>query len=140
MEIYPGFKSKDQFWKQDTPASVRVCVLAGGYACIAVGVITLLAMGVMGLLDGLFMLALGFGISAKRNRACAVAAGVYYALNQLVMRLLPINVQANAASTVFTYVLLGCMVLSICGTFKFNNLYDLYLLEASQQWPPDHLE
>lgn len=136
MEIYPGFKSKEEFWKEDAPRSVRFCVLAGGIACLTVSVITLIATGALGLLDALFMAGLGYGISSRRSRACAVVAGLYYALNQLVIRLLPISVQADPASMVFTYLLLGCMVLSIYGTFTFKSLYDQYLAKGSQELPP----
>lgn len=136
MEIYPGFKSKDEFWRTDTPASVRMCVVAGGAACVSVAVITLISTGVLGLLDALFIGGLGYGIWVRRSRACAVIAGLYYALNQLLIRLLPISFAVNAASMIFTYLLLGCMVLSIYGTFAFKSLYDQYLVKGSQELPP----
>lgn len=135
MYVY-NTKTPQDFWKTKTPAFVRFCVLAGGIAAVVVGLVTILSLGFVGLLDGLFTIALGYGILARKSRACAVVMSLYYALNQLLLRIVPIGVQAAPGAMVLTYILLGCMVLSIYGTFTFRSLYDEYMKKNLDQLPP----
>lgn len=118
--------TRDEYWKTKVLPFLRFCVLGGGMVCFFMAFMTLISMGVFGLLDGLLIAGLGFGICFRRSRACAVIAGVYYALNFLMMRMLPIGA-AMAGTAVVTYIFIALFVLSIYGTFTFQSNYAAYV-------------
>ena len=117
---------QNEFWRTRTPGYVRGFVYAGGVVCAFTGLATILALGFVGLFDCILMLGLAYGIMMRRSRVCAVVAGAYYAVNQLLLRLLPLGIVADAASMVMVYVFIGLLVLSIWGTFQFHALWEEY--------------
>lgn len=125
--------SQKEYWKTRCAPPLRFCVLGGGIVCLAVGVLTIAAMGGYGLVDGLLMLGLGWGICVRQSRACAVVAGAYYALNQLLLRITPVFAAAASEQSMVVYVFLGLLILSIYGTFTFHSNYTDYVesLEVS---------
>lgn len=118
--------SQEQYWKTCVTPFQRLCVLGGGIVCFIMGISTLISLGVLGLLDGLLIAGLGYGICFRRSRACAVAAGVYYALNYLMLRLLPLGNLLNSASAMMI-VFIALLIFSIYGTFAFQSSYAQYL-------------
>lgn len=120
--------TQDQYWKKHVTLFVRMCVLTGGIVCFFMGITTLATIGVLGLIDGVFIIGLGYGICFRRSRACAVVAGVYYALNYLMLRMLPIG--AAADTSILMYVFIALLIASIYGTFAFQSSYAKYLSKA----------
>lgn len=127
-----------EYWKCRTPMWIKVFVIGGGAVCFLMGLMTLVTVGFLGSLDAILMLGLGYGIVWRRSRACAVAAAAYYAVNQLLIRLLPFPVEQSAAASAIVYVLIGLLVLSIYGTFTFRSQFDEY--RAKSELPPPDQE
>ena len=125
----------DEFWKTRTSPWQKFLVLGGAVVCFFMGLMTLVALGVLGLLDGLLMLGLGFGIAFRRSRACAVLAAVCYAVSQLFTRIVQNEFGWGYApamgATIVSYVYIAFLVLSIYGTFRWQQAYHDYQLTRS---------
>lgn len=117
----------DEFWKTRTPRLQKFFVLGGAFVCFFMGLMTFVALGVLGLLDGLLMMGFGFGIAFRRSRACAVLAAAFYAVSQLFGRLLQNAVgwgyAPETGAVIVTYIYLTFLVLSIYGTFRWQQSY-----------------
>lgn len=123
----PPVLTQNEFWKDHTQLWLRMCVLEGGLACLALGLVDIFTMGLLGVPDGLINLGLGWGICAKRSRWCAVAAGIYYALSQMLARFVFGDLLDASGTWWFVYVILALMLFSIYGTFTFQTRYREYI-------------
>lgn len=117
-----------QYWNEKIPLWLKVFVWSGGAVCLIMGFSTLISLGILGSIDAILMLGLGYGIIWKHSRACAVAGAAYYALNQVVVRLLmPLPVQTSSLMSIGVYVMIGLLLLSVYGTFTVRARYDAYI-------------
>lgn len=127
----------DQFWKQHTSGWQKFFVLGGAFVCLFMGFMTLAALGLLGLIDGLLMVGLGLGIALRRSRACAVLAAAFYAFSQLFGRILQnelgFGYAPETGAVVISYIYLTFLILSIYGTFRWQQAYRDY--DATQQLP-----
>lgn len=128
--------TQDEFWAKHTKFGLRMCVLEGGLTCILLGLITIVTMGVIGLVDGLLNIALGWGVCRKRSRACAVAAGIYYAISQMFARFVMGQLLDVSGMQIFIYFIIALMILSIYGTFTFQSRYKEYTQTAGDTNAP----
>lgn len=120
----------EEFWKERTELRLKVFVWGGAAVCALIALLTLAAMGVLGLLDSAFMIGLAYGIAFRRSRACAFIAALYYAVNQLMARMWGYGL-TNAGSMFIVYLFLALMILSIYGTFTWQADYRAYLLSQN---------
>ncbi|MBD5559866.1 MAG: hypothetical protein HDQ87_05845 [Clostridia bacterium] len=120
----------DEYWKTQTASWLKILILCGALVCFLMGLMTLAVIGILGIIDGALMIGLGFGIMLKRSRACAVLAAVFYAGSQFFSRLLQNELGWNYApsvgATVISYIYIALLVLSICGTYRWQQLYRDY--------------
>lgn len=116
----------DEYWKSEVSLWLRLCVLGGGFVCFFMGLMTMFTLGIYGIIDSLVVLGLGYGICFRRSRACAVIAGIYYAVNLLMLRLLPAGA-GTASVAAMTYVFIALMIMSIYGTFTVHTKYTDYI-------------
>lgn len=120
----------EEYWKDRTELRLKIYVWGGAAVCAFIALLTLAAMGVLGLLDAVFMIGLAYGIAFRRSRACAFIAALYYAVNQLMARLWGYGA-AGAGSLFIVYLFLALMILSIYGTFTWQAAYKEYLQEQT---------
>lgn len=123
----------DEFWKTHTPPWQKFFVLGGAFVCFFMGFMTLVALGMLGIFDALLTIGLGFGIAFRRSRACAVLAAVFYAVSQLFGRILQNAVgwgyAPETGAAVVSYIYLTFLVLSIYGTFRWQQSYQDYIAD-----------
>lgn len=123
--------SAEEFWKNRTTPWQKFFVLGGAIVCLFMGLMTLIALGGLGVIDGFLMIGLGLGIALRRSRACAVIAAAVYALSQLLGRLLQNEMgwayAPETGTMVVAYIYLTFLVLSIYGTFQWQQRYREYM-------------
>lgn len=121
----------DEYWKTRTSRWQKFFVLGGAFVCFFMGLMTLVALGLLGIMDALLMIGFGFGIALRRSRACAVLAAAFYAVSQLFGRLLQNAVgwgyAPETGALVVSYIYLSFLVLSIYGTFSWQQAYRDYM-------------